>query len=219
MEKYHSLSKRRAGTAKPRVGQCAAVRRFSRDYSSGNRLNRLPALTLNILGQAAALAAIIMAALVSGACLVGNDDFDKARLERDKYRDELVRLHESNDILKRDVSTAYESCDLINTQLTVMAAMSIHDRYTSNLGRPVLPPPLPAAAATQPTNRSTRTQRAVRGEQQSGQQGTAGRTGSRQTSGSGGRTGSSGSGGGTRTAPPSTPPANSGGGGSIDWGF
>lgn len=166
---------------------------------------------LKTLSRAAALAAMIMAPLISGGCLVGNDDFDKARLARDEYRDELVRLHESNDILKREVLEIYESCDLISKQLTVMAAMSIHDRYTANLGRPVLPPPIPAATTTTPSRPARATQREVRREQGGQPQGAAGRPGSGS-----GRAGSS---GGTPNSPPPAPPVNSGGGGSIDWGL
>lgn len=178
------------------------------------------ARVLTILGRAAALALILVSALMTGGCLVGNKEYDEVRQKRDEYSSNLQRMHESNDILKREISETYESCDLISSQLVVLAAMTLHDRYTANLGRPILPPPIQATTPTPATTstRSTRTQRAVRGEQ-SGQQGTAGRTGtssgSRQTSGSG-RSGSS---GGTRTTPPPTPPANTGGGGSIDWGL
>lgn len=186
-------------------------------------LTNKKAWLLNGLSRAAALALIVVLALISGGCLVGNEEFDKARLERDEYRGQLVRLHESNDSLKREISEIYESCGLIGSQLTVMAAMNIHDRYTANLGRPILPPPIPAAAAattSTSTSRPARTQpREVRREQPSSQQpSAAGRSGSgSRSSASGGSR--SGSGGGTRPAPAPTPPASSGGGGSIDWGF
>lgn len=96
---------------------------------------------LNILNRLAGLALVCALALVSGGC-VGNDELNEARKERDEFRGELQRLHLSNDDLKREISSAYASCDLIGNQLTVMAAMNIHDQYTDKLGRPVLPKPL-----------------------------------------------------------------------------
>lgn len=185
--------------------------KHSNIYKESAKPVRVPAR----LARAAALVLLLVAALMAGGCLVGNEEYNEARAKRDEYRSHLQRMHESNDVLKREISEIYESCDLISSQLTVMAAMSIHDRYTANLGRPILPPPISTATpATTPTpGRATRTPRTVRGEQ-SGQQGTAGRTG---TSTGSGRSSSS---GGTRTTPPPTPPANTGGGGgSIDWGL
>lgn len=96
---------------------------------------------LYILNRLAGLALVSTLALISGGC-VSNDELNEAQKQRDEFSGELQRLHLSNDDLKREISATYNSCDLIGNQLTVMAAMNIHDKYTDKLGRPVLPKPL-----------------------------------------------------------------------------
>lgn len=172
------------------------------------------------LGRTAGLAGMLILALMTGGCLVSNEEYNEASRKREEYSQELTRLHQANDLMKREVTAIYESCDLISTQLTVLAAMSIHDKFTDGLARarPVLPPPI----ATGSTSRqSTQGQGVTTTRGQGAGQSTGGRTGSSgsrpsrpSSGGQGGRTG-----GGTSTPPASPPPSSPGGGGSIDWGF
>lgn len=91
--------------------------------------------TLAFLNRLAGPALVLALGLVPAGCLVGDDKFGEAQLERDKFRGELQRLHLSNDDLKREITETYASCDLIGTRLTVMAALNIHEQYTAKLGR------------------------------------------------------------------------------------
>lgn len=179
---------------------------------------------LSLLVRVAGLATVLILALVAGGCLVSNDEFDKARLQRDEYLRESQAIHQANDALKREISEIYESCDLISTQLTVLAAMSIHDQYTAGLARPrpVLPPPITTRTptATAPTqtrrpapNQGGATTRRPSGDTQNAGTGTGG-TRRPPSGGQGGRTG-----GGNSPAPQPAPSPGGGGGGSIDWGF
>lgn len=178
---------------------------------------------LGLLARAAGLAAILILTLAAEGCLVSNDEFDKARLQRDDFRRESQLVHQANDALKREISEIYESCDLISTQLTVLAAMSLHDRYTAGLARPrpVLPPPITPRTPTATTqtrrpaaNQGGATTRRSQGDAQNAGAGTSG-TRRSQTGDQGGRTG----GGNTPASRPATTPSGGGGGGSIDWGF
>jgi|GEM_PF-2976334 len=98
------------------------------------------------------LGLVFTLALMPGGC-VSNDELDQVRMDRDEFRGELQRLHLSNDDLKREISQTYASCDQIGTQLTLMAAMNIHDQYTDKLGRrPVRPDPVdPPSSGPKPT--------------------------------------------------------------------
>lgn len=94
---------------------------------------------LDYIKRLGGLGSALTLALMTAAC-VSNDEFDQARMDRDEFRGELQRLHLSNDDLKREIPKTYASCDQITSQLTVMAAMDIHDKYTDKLGRPPQPP-------------------------------------------------------------------------------
>lgn len=94
---------------------------------------------LDFLKRLGGLGLTLALALTAVAC-VSNDELDQARMDRDELRGELQRLHLSNDDLKREIPKTYASCDQIVSQLTVMAAMGIHDKYTDKLGRPPKPP-------------------------------------------------------------------------------
>lgn len=167
---------------------------------------------LGFLARTAGLAAILILTLAAEGCLVSNDEFDKARLQRDDFRRESQLVHQANDALKREISEIYESCDLISTQLTVLAAMSLHDRYTAGLARPrpVLPPPITTRSSTATTPTQTRRPAANRGggttrrSQSDAQNAGAGTSGARrsQTGDQGGRTG----GGNTPASRPATTP-------------
>jgi len=121
----------------------------------GVQQKTIGAKALGIFSRTVGLASILILAIIPGGCLVGNDEFNEALISRDEYRGELTLLHESNDSLKREISQTYESCDLITTQLSVLAAMNIHNKFTADLARPrpVLPPPIDQRPAT--TTRQT----------------------------------------------------------------
>lgn len=94
-------------------------------------------------GRVAVLTLIFTLALIPGGCLGGNDQAEEARQKRDEYSAALQRLQQANDNLKLEISDTYTSCDLIGNQLTVVAAMNLHDRYTDGLGRRAAPEPIP----------------------------------------------------------------------------
>lgn len=176
---------------------------------------------LGFLVRMVGLGTILILALAGGGCLVSNDEFDKARLQRDGYLRESQLVHQSNDALKREISEIYESCDLISTQLTVLAAMNLHDQYTAGLSRPrpVLPPPLPTrnpTAASGQTRRPATNQGVTSPRRQQGATQNTGTGGTRRPA-SGGQSGRPG-GGGSSPAPQPSPSPGGGGGGSIDWG-
>lgn len=90
---------------------------------------------LDALARTTGLAMIVITALMAGGCLGRDGEADEARLQMGEYRDELRMIHQSNDVLRREISDTYASCDLIGNQLVLMAAMDIHDKYTDGLGK------------------------------------------------------------------------------------
>lgn len=153
-------------------------------------------------------------ALFTAGCLVGNDEYDQASRERDDYRSQLQSLRLSNDQMNKDISQLYADCDSLNSQLSVLAALSIHDKYTEGLRRVETPAPTPTSKPGQ-TTRPSRGERVRVDTRPSGQSG-GGSRGTGSTRGSGGGQQPS---GGASTPPPPPPPPSGGRGGSIDWGF
>lgn len=162
---------------------------------------------------------VVLAGLPVG-CLVGSEEYDQASRERDEYRSQLQTMRLSNDQLNRDITNIYAECDALNSQLSILAALSIHDKYTDGLRRTE-----PAVASTPAGNRNTRTTNSqtststttrptVSSDRRNNdsQRGSGGqRSGGQQTQAGGGQRGGT-----TTTAPP---PPSGAGGGAIDWGF
>lgn len=104
-------------------------------------------------GRMAGLAMIVISALMAGGCQGRDREADEARLQMDEYRNEVRMINQSNDVLRREISDTYASCELIGNQLMVMAAMDIHDKYTDGLGRRILPKPIDKAGPDPVTQR------------------------------------------------------------------
>lgn len=166
---------------------------------------------------------VILAGLPVG-CLVGSEEYDQAARERDEYHNRLQTMRLSNDQLNKDIAVSYAECDALNSQLSILAALSIHDKYTDGLRRAE-----PAAASTPAGGRNARTtnsqtstvtttrptvnpdRRNEAAQRGSGSQ----KSGAQQPPAGGGQRG----GATTTTAPPPPPPSGAGGGGAIDWGL
>ena len=166
---------------------------------------------------------IIMGLAVSG-CLVGNDEYDEARRQKDQYRSELNELHQANDFLNKEIARLYSACEVLSSQLALTAALSIHDRYTAGLQRPAPPPAQPerTTAATNTGRRNPGTAAAT--PSRSGQSQTQTSRPPNRTGAGGTQTQPSRPSGGTTTPPPPPPmPSPSPGGnfpsGSVDWGI
>ena len=109
----------------------------------------------------------VVPVLVAGGCLVGNDEYDEARRQKEQYRVELNELHQANDFLNKEIARIYNDCEILSSQLALTAALTIHDRYTAGLQRPqpivtattpgrTTPAARPGASATRPSTPAAR---------------------------------------------------------------
>ena len=165
----------------------------------------------------------VVPVLVAGGCLVGNDEYDEARRQKEQYRVELNELHQANDFLNKEIARIYNDCEVLSSQLALTAALTIHDRYTAGLQRPqavAAPAPAntrPAQTARPPQTRPTQTARPPARNPQPG--------GGSTTTATRPPAPRPGSGGGTAAPPPASPPPSSSpspgfmGGGSVDLGI
>lgn len=90
--------------------------------------------------------------LVLGGCVVGNDEFDEATRERNQYLDELQTVRQNSDRLNQDIAKIYNDCDYISAQLAMVAALTMHNNLTADLGksRPATPAPQRQSTTTRP---------------------------------------------------------------------
>ncbi len=174
------------------------------------------------LERTVGLGLILLLGLLPGGCLVDNDKYDEAKRQMDQINGELQELHLANDHLNQEIARVYGEYDMLTTQLALLAAMNVHDRFTAGLSRPpAAQPATPQAtgAATgrqQPPSTATppRTPRVTPQTPPRSTGGTrSGETGGQRGGQRGGQTGGQRGG---QTPPP--PPPSSPGGGAIDWG-
>lgn len=165
---------------------------------------------IRALERAAGFLFTLILALLTVGCLVDNDDYNQTSREIDEYQVKLQNMRLANDQLNREIIAVYDECDALNSQLAILAALNIHDKYTDGLKRvetpAVTPPPrvretpraaTPPRAARPTVNTDTNASR-------------------REASGQSGSSGGSSS---SPAANPSPPPSPSRTDGAIDWGF
>lgn len=165
---------------------------------------------LRALERTAGFLFTLILALLTVGCLVDNDDYNQTSREIEEYQVKLQNMRLANDQLNREIIAVYDECEALNSQLAVLAALNIHDKYTDGLKRveapAVTPPPrvreTPRATTPPRTSRPTvNTDTSAPRREASGQRG------------------SSGQGSGGSSASPSPPPSPSRTDGAIDWGF
>ena len=68
---------------------------------------------------------LLLLGFLSSGCLVDNDKFDEARLERDRYQSELKIKTEDNSRLNLDITRIYDDCAILSSQLALTAALNM----------------------------------------------------------------------------------------------
>lgn len=187
------------------------LRYFSADKMSAAEKRR------RVLEKLACFSLIMLLALSPVGCLVSNDDYEEASRELNQYNERLKTLYLENDRLNLEISRLYNECDLFSSQLSLMAAMNLHDHYTEGLRRPQQPvistTPKPGNAPKPPTQTTKPSRPKVN---------TGGTTTPRGGGSSGGTSrppASPAPAPAPNPVPPPPPRGGGGGGGSIDWGF
>lgn len=170
---------------------------------------------------------ILVLVFLPVGCLVGNEDYDQVNREKTEYGSQLQTLRLANDQLNKDIGVLYNECDALNSQLSVLAALSIHDKFTEGLRRneptavqsPSRPTRPPQTRPSTPPQQQSRPRVAPNPPPSRQGGGGAGQTTSRGSGGAqpGRSGGSQPSGGSGTTTPPPPPPSRSGG--AIDWGM
>lgn len=164
------------------------------------------------LSRLAAVLLLLAPGLVFSGCVVGNDEFEGAKRESDRYREESNATVTGNDQLNKEIAKLYNDCDSLSSQLAMVSSVSMHNRLTADIGKPK-PVPQPTRPSPTATTRP-RSSGDGGGSAAGNRSGGSGRTGG-SSSGSGG-TGRSGSGSGSTSGGGGSPTPASGG--SLDWG-
>ncbi|UQZ89177.1 hypothetical protein C4J81_08185 [Deltaproteobacteria bacterium Smac51] len=79
----------------------------------------------------------VLLALGLTGCVVGDEEYETARRQRDEYRGQLQELYQTNDKLNKDIALAYAECEALSSKLALVAASDAQREYATDL----LPPP------------------------------------------------------------------------------
>ena len=186
--------------------QSAGRPRVAED-SNMNRPKNMTGPMSTGLRRLAAICLLMSPGLIFGGCVVGNDEFDEAKRQRDQNLTNSKAVVADNDRLNKEIARLYNDCDFLASQLAMVSATNLHNRLTAEIGKPKpVPQPTPPPAAT-------RRPQSGSGDGDSGRRTGRGGGGQQRPSGGGGNTGQRPSGGGGGGSPAPSPSD-----GSVDWG-
>lgn len=75
--------------------------------------------------------------LSASGCVVGDDEFEEARNQRDEYRARLQEVYQANDRLNQEIGVAYAEVEGLSSRLALAGAADVQ----RELGEALLTPP------------------------------------------------------------------------------
>ena len=98
---------------------------------------------------------VMAAALFLSGCLVNDDEFERARRQKEALTAELAKLRQSNDQLHQEISRLYADREVLSGHVAMTTAVALNNRLMPRV-RPAAPPAAPARPPQPPPRPAAR---------------------------------------------------------------